>query len=63
MPSIGAFLVLMSSAVDRFTLMPSAMRPDRQITDEVGKRKLSLAVKRSARFAIKALSPLDISAV
>lgn len=39
------------------------IRRDRQIAGEGAERKLVFAVKRSARFAIKALSPLDISVV
>lgn len=43
--------------------MLPVIRRDRQIAGEGAERKLVFAVKRSARFAIKALSPLDNSVV
>lgn len=52
-----------SKAVTGLLLMLSVVRPDRQIAGEGAERKLAFSVKRSARFAIKALSPLDNSAV
>lgn len=50
-------------AVTGSLLMLSAMQPDRQIAGEGAKRKLAFSVKRSARFALKAPSPLKNSAV
>lgn len=43
--------------------MLSAMQPDRQIAGEGAKRKFAFSVKRSARFAVKAPSPLKSCAV